>query len=98
MTEATFTNKVLNVVPADFNHDGKLDLLVMTEQRDGGWWGGEKVTVDMSVFLGASAGGFSEYQGVRRMVPKLKQVQRKIHGSWTRRQTPRRFCLMRMGL
>lgn len=50
--------KILNVIPGDYNHDGRLDLLIMTEERNGGWWGGEKIKVDMQVLLGATAGGF----------------------------------------
>lgn len=30
----------------------------MTEERNGGWWGGEKIKVDMQVLLGTTAGGF----------------------------------------
>lgn len=33
----TFPTKVTNVVPGDFNYDGKLDLLVMSEKKTGGW-------------------------------------------------------------
>ena len=57
MDIATSKHKILNVIPGDYNHDGRLDLLIMTEDRNGGWWGGEKVKVDMQVFLGAQAGG-----------------------------------------
>lgn len=44
--------KIINVVPADFNHDGRLDLLVMYEDRQGGWWGGDKVQTLMEMFPG----------------------------------------------
>lgn len=56
----SLSKKVLNVVPGDYNHDGRLDLLVMTEERNGGWWGGEKVKVEMQVHLGAETGGFGQ--------------------------------------
>lgn len=54
----TKTTKILNVVPADFDHDGRLDLLIMSEERNGRWWGGDKVTLDMDVHLQASDGSF----------------------------------------
>lgn len=31
-------HKIHNVVPMDFNGDGRLDLLVMSEAEDGTWW------------------------------------------------------------
>ncbi|KIM30943.1 hypothetical protein M408DRAFT_21755 [Serendipita vermifera MAFF 305830] len=43
------SNRIVNVVPADFTHDGKLDLLVMTSA-------GSKL--DMWLFVGDGAQGF----------------------------------------
>ncbi|CED84767.1 Predicted membrane protein [Phaffia rhodozyma] len=43
-------NKVRNVVPGDFNHDGRLDLLVLSEIDDGGWWNEIKeLSVDLYI-------------------------------------------------
>ncbi|KAL7421858.1 hypothetical protein Q5752_003629 [Cryptotrichosporon argae] len=50
------SSKVTNVVPGDFNHDGHLDLLVMSAQ-DGGWWGGgSSERMNMQVYLGGTEG------------------------------------------
>lgn len=48
---------VTNVVPGDFNRDGRLDLLVMGEQHPG--WSKE---TDMLVYLQTPNGTFGEYQ------------------------------------
>jgi integrin alpha FG-GAP repeat containing protein 1 len=45
------------VVPGDFDHDGRLDLLVMTEVESGGWWGGKAEALDMTIHLGGGVGG-----------------------------------------
>jgi integrin alpha FG-GAP repeat containing protein 1 len=57
---------VHNVIPADYNLDGRLDLLILSEaqeQSDGGWWGGSsknelRITVNLG---GGELGGFSAY-------------------------------------
>nr|XP_031863237.1 uncharacterized protein CI109_001110 [Kwoniella shandongensis]KAA5530309.1 hypothetical protein CI109_001110 [Kwoniella shandongensis] len=55
----TLSSKILNVVPGDYSHDGKLDLLVMYEDEadDGGWWGSKVDKVAMEVFLGGGENG-----------------------------------------
>ncbi|KZT59740.1 integrin alpha N-terminal domain-containing protein, partial [Calocera cornea HHB12733] len=54
-----FIEDVLNVVPGDFSHDGRLDMLVMLRQSRGSWW--EEVTqVGMAIYLGQGNGLFSE--------------------------------------
>lgn len=51
-----------NIVPGDYDHDGRLDLLVMYEQGDkGGWWGGSEEKTGMTVYFGGGPhGSFSE--------------------------------------
>ena len=46
--------KVLNVVPGDFTQDGKLDILVMGQDRG---------QVSLEVYIGLPQGGFSECLG-----------------------------------
>jgi integrin alpha FG-GAP repeat containing protein 1 len=46
------------VIPGDFDHDGRLDLLVMSEEKEGSWWKGEKSRISMQVHLGDEGGGF----------------------------------------
>ncbi|GAA6006356.1 hypothetical protein JCM10207_000615 [Rhodosporidiobolus poonsookiae] len=50
---------VVNVVPGDFNYDGKLDLLLMGGKNPGGWWGTDEET-EMLVYLQQADGSFSE--------------------------------------
>jgi len=57
----TTTRKIINVIPGDFNHDGRLDLLIMSEEKKGSWWNGEKSRTMIEVHLGAEDGGFREY-------------------------------------
>jgi integrin alpha FG-GAP repeat containing protein 1 len=52
------SSKILNVVPGDFNHDGRLDLLVMSEEKEGSWWNNEESRTKMQVHLGEEGGGF----------------------------------------
>ncbi|WVQ99391.1 hypothetical protein IAU59_006524 [Kwoniella sp. CBS 9459] len=56
----TLSNKISNVIPGDYNHDGHLDLLVMYAQEDdGSWWSGKVETLGMEVYLGGGPdGGF----------------------------------------
>ena len=30
--------KIVNVVPGDFNYDGRLDVLLMSKTNPGSWW------------------------------------------------------------
>ncbi|BGP13717.1 hypothetical protein JCM10213_007105 [Rhodosporidiobolus nylandii] len=54
---------VTNVVPGDFNYDGKLDVLLMGGKNPGGWWGNDETT-EMLVYLQQADGSFSEPQAV----------------------------------
>lgn len=54
-TEKDFV--VVNIVPGDYNYDGKLDLLVMGQSNPGGWWGWDD-TLEMRVYLQSSNGTF----------------------------------------
>ena len=56
----TFSSAVTNIVPGDFNHDGRLDLLIMHLVNDGSWWGGKDEKLTMEVYLGAENGAFRE--------------------------------------
>jgi hypothetical protein len=51
--------KVLNVVPGDFTHTGKLDLLVMSESS-------ARNQMDMEIYPALISDGFGEY------LPKFK--------------------------
>jgi len=58
----TVPHDISNIVPADFNGDGRLDILVMMlDEGPGGWWssGGSDQT-EMRVFLGSDK-GLGEY-------------------------------------
>lgn len=48
---------ITNVVPGDFNYDGRLDLLLMGGKNPGGWWGDDE-TVEMAVYLQSATGNF----------------------------------------
>ncbi|GAA5911051.1 hypothetical protein JCM6882_006862 [Rhodosporidiobolus microsporus] len=50
---------VVNVVPGDFNYDGKLDVLLMGGKNPGGWWGNDETT-EMLVYLQQADGSFSD--------------------------------------
>ncbi|GAA5877748.1 hypothetical protein JCM1840_003347 [Sporobolomyces johnsonii] len=50
---------ITNVVPGDFNYDGKLDVLLMGGKNPGGWWGADETT-DMQVYLQQPDGSLSE--------------------------------------
>ncbi|KAL1405541.1 hypothetical protein Q8F55_009179 [Vanrija albida] len=56
--ELSFKEHVRNIVPMDFDADGRLDLLVMMGAlAEGGWWGGGgKPRTDMEVVLGGAEG------------------------------------------
>jgi hypothetical protein len=46
--------KVLNVVPGDFTHSGKLDLLVMSQSRSSN-------QIDLTLYPALTSGGFGVY-------------------------------------
>lgn len=48
---------VVNVVPGDFDYDGRLDVLLMGSKNPGGRWGGDG-TLEMEVYLQRSDGSF----------------------------------------
>ena len=50
---------IVNVVPGDFNYDGRLDLLLMGSKNPGGWWGDDE-TLDMQIFLQNENGSLCE--------------------------------------
>lgn len=50
-----FEKLVYNVIPADFNGDGRLDLLVMTGDEDN-WWSKSDKSLHMTVVLGNQSG------------------------------------------
>ncbi|CAK9786351.1 hypothetical protein CC85DRAFT_284969 [Cutaneotrichosporon oleaginosum] len=49
-----FEHEITNVTPADFNGDGRMDLLVMWGGNSGGgWWGNSgKMSTDMEIVMG----------------------------------------------
>lgn len=49
--QLTATGRILNVIPGDFNRDGKLDILVMTEPSPP-----NRVTLDMALYLSPPRG------------------------------------------
>lgn len=51
--------KIVNVVPADLNHDGRLDLLIMSQDNPGSWWSDDGI-VHMSAHLGLGKGRFKQ--------------------------------------
>ncbi|ORY59424.1 hypothetical protein BCR35DRAFT_283657 [Leucosporidium creatinivorum] len=54
---------ITNVVPGDYNYDGRLDVLLMGGKNPGGWWGDDE-TVEMQVYLQQSDGSFSASHAV----------------------------------
>lgn len=55
----SLSQKVTNVIPGDYNHDGRLDMLVMLEEKtDGGWWGTRETKTGMTVYLGPDFSAF----------------------------------------
>lgn len=55
-------HKVVNVVPGDFTHSGKLDLLVMSVSQVSG-------DLDLSVYFSRVGNGFGKYFFHRTVVP-----------------------------
>lgn len=52
---------VVNVVPGDYNYDGKLDLLLMGQENPGSWWGEDADETRMQVYLQESNATFCKY-------------------------------------
>lgn len=50
--------KIVNVVTGDFNNDGRLDLLVMSEGR-------RRAETDMTVYFSDLQGGFGAFVGTK---------------------------------
>ncbi|KAM0754773.1 hypothetical protein T439DRAFT_309573 [Meredithblackwellia eburnea MCA 4105] len=50
---------ITNIVPADLNYDGRLDLLVMGQANPDGWWGSDD-TLKMQAYLQQPDGSFSK--------------------------------------
>jgi len=58
-TSSDFT--IVNVVPGDFDYDGKLDLLLMGgDHPGGGWWGRDDSQLEMAVYLQGTNGTMSK--------------------------------------
>lgn len=53
----TSKNKIVNVVPGDFNRDGRLDVLVMSQSNPGSWWSDNVVHLDVHLGQGDYAFG-----------------------------------------
>ncbi|OWT41807.1 hypothetical protein C362_00168 [Cryptococcus neoformans Bt1] len=58
----SLSERIINVIPGDYNHDGHLDLLLMYDKSEGGgWWGSKAERLGMGVYLGGGPdGGFQE--------------------------------------
>ncbi|BEI87812.1 uncharacterized protein CcaverHIS019_0105300 [Cutaneotrichosporon cavernicola] len=70
----TFEHEITNVTPADFNGDGRMDLLVMwSANSGGGFWGNKgKMSTDMEIIMG-NEGGLSK--GERWSLPPAGLAQ-----------------------
>ena len=53
---------ITNIVPGDYNHDGRLDLLIMGEDSPGGWWASNELK--MLLFRGLGNGQFCRVLGL----------------------------------
>ena len=53
------SRRVLNVVPGDFTHSGKLDLLVMSQSRSSD-------QIDLTLYPALTSGGFGAYDSFSR--------------------------------
>lgn len=61
-TNADFV--IVNVVPGDYNYDGRLDLLLMGRKNPGAWYGSDETT-EMQVHYQRADGSFGEQPTVR---------------------------------
>lgn len=67
----TASSPIVNVLPADFNQDGRLDVLLMFGGEKNGWWGGASDTLGMDVILGAEGGTFGMLRIPQPRLPLL---------------------------
>ena len=58
------SRRVLNVVPGDFTHSGKLDLLVMSQSRSSD-------QIDLTLYPALTSGGFGAYESICRRSKEL---------------------------
>lgn len=49
---------ITNIVPGDYDYDGRLDLLVMGQERPDGWYSDEEVKI--LFYRGLGGGNFCE--------------------------------------
>lgn len=56
----TRPDPIVNVIPGDFDHDGQQDLLIMSDEREGGWWGDGAGKLGMTVHIGQGLDGLRE--------------------------------------
>lgn len=68
---------IVNVVPGDYNYDGRLDVLLMGSKNPNGWGWGDKDTLEMQVYLQQPDGSYGE----PRPLPGRASVARLIHRS-----------------
>lgn len=60
---------IVNVVPGDFNYDGRLDVLLMGSKNPGGWGWGDDETLDMQVYLQQPDGNYCASRRTRSKFP-----------------------------
>jgi integrin alpha FG-GAP repeat containing protein 1 len=69
---------ITNVVPNDYNYDGRLDILLMGAKDPGSWWGSED-ELDMRVYLQQSNATFCEscceFYLKRALIPMIASPQ-----------------------
>ena len=68
--EAPFV--ITNVIPGDYDYDGRLDLLLMGEDSPGGWWSTNELK--MVLYQGMGRGQFckSAFPHLRKLVSWLR--------------------------
>ncbi|KAL8286465.1 hypothetical protein RQP46_004482 [Phenoliferia psychrophenolica] len=54
---------IVNVVPGDYDYDGRLDVLLMGEENPDSWWG-KDAELEMQVYLQLGDGSFAPPQSV----------------------------------
>lgn len=77
-TQADFV--IANVVPGDYNYDGRLDLLLMGQKDPGAWWGSDD-TLQMHVYLQQDDGSFSQspFSLSQLFCPSVDTVAVQVH-------------------